>query len=392
MSRGVEHGGIGRVLRAVLLAALILVSVVACQEEESGTQRESPPPDKPVRGGTLTAAVSSDPGLLNPATTTSGAVHEASELLYNGLVSVNEDLEPVPELAKSWSVEDGGATYTFKLRDGVKWHDGEPFTSEDVKFSFEEMLLELHSRTAASVGPALDTIETPDDKTVVFNFKRPYAPFLLQLDVTEAPIVPEHVYAGSDPLENPANTEPVGTGPFEFVSYKKGSEIRYEANPDYFVKGQPYLDDVVIRIIPDPATQVAALESGEVDYLGSVSGPDIVRLKENPDIGTIQSNRGSGGSNCVMTMSFNLDRPMFQEPAVREAVGHALDRDKFVEQILFGAGRVAEAPISSGIPWAHAENLDLPAFDRAEAERLLDEVGWRETGEGPREARGVEGV
>lgn len=396
VGRVVGCGGTGEVLRsvsrAVFLAALILSSVVACQEQESNARKDSSAPDKPVRGGTLTAAISSDPGVLNPATSTSGAVHEASELLYNGLVSVNEDLEPVPELAESWKVQDDGATYTFTLRDGVKWHDGEPFTSEDVKFSFEEVLLELHSRTAASVGPALDSIETPDEKTVVFNFKHPYAPFLQQLDVTEAPIIPEHVYAGSDPLENPANTEPVGTGPFKFVSYKKGSEIRYEANPDYFVKGQPYLDEVVIRIIPDPATQVAALESGEVDYLGSVSGPDIARLEENPDVKTIESTRGSGGSNCIMTMSFNLERPMFQEPAVREAVAHALDRDKFVDQILFGAGRVAEAPISSGILWAHAEGLDVPTFDRAEAERLLEEAGWVESGDGPREAQGIEGV
>ncbi len=378
-------------MRAVLFAAVVLPSVVACQEQQPETE-EGTPPGKPVRGGTLTAAISSDPGILNPATTTSGAVHEASEILYNGLVSVNEDLEPVPELAESWEVEDDGATYRFSLRDDVKWHDGEPFTSEDVKFSFEKVLLEFHSRTAASVGPALDSIETPDEKTVVFSFKRPYAPFLLQLDVTEAPIIPKHVYEGSDPLENPANTEPVGTGPFKFVSYKKGSEIRYEANPDYFVEDQPYLDELVMRIIPDPATQIAALESGEVDYLGSVSGPDLARLEENPDVETIQTTRGSGGSNCIMTMSFNLQRSIFQEPEVREAVAHALDRERFVDQILFGAGQVAEAPISSGIPWAHAEGLDMPTFDREEAERLLDEAGWKESGDGSREAQGVEGV
>lgn len=374
------------------VSALAAFGAGACGTgQESGSEGEAPP-DEPVRGGTLTAAISSDPGILNPATTTSGAVHEASEILYNGLVSVNEDLEPVPELAESWEVEDGGATYRFTLRDGVKWHDGEPFTSEDVKFSFEEVLLELHSRTAASVGPALDSIETPDEKTVVFNFEQPYAPFLLQLDVTEAPIIPKHIYEGSDPLENPANTKPVGTGPFEFVSYKKGSEIRYKANPDYFVEDQPYLDELVMRIIPDPATQVAALESGEVDYLGSVSGPDLARLEENPDVETIESTRGSGGSNCIMTMSFNLERPIFQDPEVRRAVAHALDRERFVEQILFGAGRVAEAPISSGIPWAHAEGLDMPAFDQGEAERLLDEAGWKESADGPREAQGVEGV
>lgn len=382
-----------RMATLLVLTASVAFGVVACGSTEEGSgNEEQASPNKPMRGGTLTATISSDPGILNPATTTSGAVHEASELLYNGLVRINDDLEPEPELSEDWKVEDDGTKYTFTLRDDVKWHDGEPFTSEDVKYTFEKVLLKLHSRTAASVGPALDSIETPDERTVVFNFKHPYAPFMKQLDVTEAPIIPEHVYAGSDLLENPANTKPIGTGPFEFESYKKGAEIRYKANPDYFVKDQPYLDAVVMRIIPDPTTQVAALESGEVDYLGSVSGPDIARLGKSPDVETVESSRGSGGSNCIMTMSFNLDRPTFQDLRVRQAVFQALDRDKFVDQILFGAGRVAEAPISSGIPWAHADNLDMPAFDRAEAERLLDEAGWKESGDGSREAQGVEGV
>ncbi len=127
-------------------------------------------------GGTLVLAIDSDPGHLNPAITTSGATHTASELIYNGLVELGEDLEPLPELAESWQIEEDGAVYRFTLRDGVTWHDGEPFTSADVKFSFEEVLLEFHARTRASVGPVLDSIETPDDLTVVFNFSEPYAP------------------------------------------------------------------------------------------------------------------------------------------------------------------------------------------------------------------------
>lgn len=343
-------------------------------------------------GGTLVVAIDSDPGGLNPAITTQGGTHTASELLYNGLVGLDDDLQPVPELAESWEIEDDGRVYTFTLRDDVVWHDGEPFTSADVVFSFEEVLTELHSRTAASLGQALESVEAPDDTTVVFTFAEPYAPLLLQLDVTEAPIVPRHVYEGTDLQENPANNAPIGTGPFRFVSYEPDSEIVFEANPDYFVDGQPQLDRIVQRIIPERSTQIIALEAGEVDWLWSVSGPDRERLLADDAYGSLETSRNPGGANCIMTVSFNLERPLFQDVELRRAIAQAIDREAFLQNVIFGEGRVAEAPISSGIPWAHGEGIELPAYDVVAAEAALDAAGWVREGGGVRTAQGVEGV
>ena len=387
-------------LRSIVVLVTVALVAVACggddPETEEGAPTETTGEDvtagEPVQGGTLVAAIDSDPGQLNPAITTSGAVHTASELMFNGLVELDPDLEPVPGLAESWEIEEDGAVYRFTLRDGVTWHDGEPFTSADVKYSFEDVLLEFHSRTAASVGSTLESIETPDDQTVVFRFSQPYAPFLQQLNVTEAPILPEHIYAGTDPQENPANLAPVGTGPFRFVSYQPGQEVVLEANDDYFKPDLPYLDEVVMRIIPEEGNQVIALERGEVDWLFGVPGPDLARLEGNPDIEFLQTSVNPGGANCIMTTSFNLERPMFQTPEVREAIALALDRDQFLARVEFGQGAVAEAPIHSGIPFAHAENLDIPAFDQEGAAALLDEAGWVREGEGTRTASGVEGV
>ena len=348
--------------------------------------------DAPVRGGTVVAAIVSDPGHLNPAITTSGATHAASELLYNGLLGRDERGEPVPELAESWQIEQGGTVYRFRLRDGVRWHDGTPFTAADVKFTFEEVLVKYHARTRASMGAVLAGIEAPDDRTVVFRFKQPYAPLLYQLDATEAPIVARHVYQGTDPQTNPANSNPIGTGPFKLVSYTKGTEIRLVRNPTYFKAGLPHLDGLVMRIIPDLAVQVLALENGEVDFLWELPGPQQARLKGDPRFRTARTGYHPGGSNCIMTMSFNLDRPILKDLRVRQAVAHALDRQAFLTQILFGDGKVAAAPISSEIPWAHAAGLALPRPDRAEAEKLLDGAGWKKEGEGPRTARGVPGV
>src|SRR5262249_57428910 len=123
----------------------------------------------------------------NPAITTSGATHAASELISNGLLGRDERGDPVQELAESWQVEQGGALYRFRLRDGVKWHDGKPFTAADVKFTFEEVLLKFHARTPASMGALLAGIDTPDDPTVVFRFKQPHAARLCHSHPTEAP-------------------------------------------------------------------------------------------------------------------------------------------------------------------------------------------------------------
>ncbi|MFP5332600.1 MAG: ABC transporter substrate-binding protein [Acidimicrobiia bacterium] len=388
----------------VLVAVLALVSAACAGSSEATTTTTEPSPTtsgqveattttapEQESGGTLVVAISSDPGHLNPAITTSGGTHTASELLYDGLVELDDNGEPVPGLAESWDIEEDGRVYRFHLREGVTWHDGTPFTSADVKFAFEEVILQYHSRSAASIGQAIESIETPDDHTVVFTFRAPYAPLLQQLNVTEAPIVARHVYEGTDPTENPANLEPVGTGPFQFVSYSPDEEIRFAANENYFKDG-PYVDEVVQRVIPETGSQVIAFEAGEVDWLWGVPGPDLARFEANDEIGLLRTGINPGGQNCIMTISYNLDRPIFQNVDVRKAIAHAIDRDAFLERILFGQGAVAAAPIHSGIGFDHATDLDMPAYDPATASALLEGAGWVMDDSGVRVAQGVAGV
>ncbi len=344
----------------------------------------------PALGGTLVAAISQDPGQLNPAITTSGAVHSASELMYNGLVEIDENGKLVPELAESWTVKSGD--YTFKLRKGVTWHDGRPFTSADVKYTFEDPLPKYHSRARASLLDAVYRIETPDPQTVIFRFYKPYAAFLQQLNVTEAPILPAHLYSGTDPTRNPYNLKPVGTGPFQFESYKPGAELRLKANANYFKKGLPYLDGVVLRVIPDIGNQLIALEAGEADFLYGVNGADLSRVKANKSLSTLETLSNPGGSNCIMSMSFNLDKPIFADQRTRQAILQGLDRKQFLDRILFGQGKVATAPIASGIPFAHAKDLKIPGFDKAVAAKLLDDAGWKQAGSGTRTSVGVTGI
>ncbi len=293
-----------------------------------------------------------------------------ADSIYNGLVALDRDGTPRPDLARSWDFAPDGRTVTFRLVEGVRWHDGEPFTSADVKFSFEEALFRFHARARAGLAPAVESIETPDAKTVVFRLRRPHPALLRQLDVTEAPIIPRHVYAGKDLNQNPANLRPVGTGPFRFESYSRDDQVVLVRNPGYFKANLPRLDRLVFRILPNANTQLNAFLAGEVDMLARVSAIDAQRLKGQP-VTMVDTQAGAGGANCIMTLSFNLERPRMADLHVRQAFAHAIDREQILRLVIFGQGRVAAAPISTGIGWAHlrgrARRLPVRPVDRQSA-------------------------
>ncbi|MBM3129857.1 MAG: ABC transporter substrate-binding protein [Chloroflexi bacterium] len=333
------------------------------------------------QGGTFVIVAGTDPGHLNPAISTSGALHFSAGSLYNGLVALDKDFKPQPELADSWMITDDGKTYTFKLHPGVKWHDGKPFTSADVKFTFENLLLKFHARTQTGVAPVLDKIETPDDLTVVFRFKTPYAPLLQQLNVIEAPILPKHVYqVGGEPQNHPANLKPIGTGPFKFVEYKKGQQVVLERNREYFKSGLPYFDKLIFSIIPDTATALIAFERGEVDYV-SVPGSDVERISKLPGVIVERSPAGSGGSFCVQTIIPNHQRAPLDKLPVRQALNLAIDRQRMVQQVLFNQGRAARGPMAT-TAWYFDSTLPTFEYNAAKANQLLDSAGLAKGADG----------
>ncbi len=318
-------------------------------------------------------AIDADPGHFNPAITTGSHVHSVADSLFNGLVGLDQKQQPVPDLATSWQVSPDGLTYTFALAE-ARWHDDEPFTSADVKFTFENILLKHHARTRAGLGALIAGIDAPTPRTVVFRLKSPHAALLRRLDVTEAPILPRHVYqAIADPSSAEANTKPIGTGPFRLARYERDATIVLERNKSYFKPGLPQLDRLVFRIIKDPATRVLAFERGEIDYLPSVEGKDVALVMAKGGTTAVQSASGPGGGNCIMTISFNLDRERPRDPGVRTAVALSINRNRIVEQVLFGQGKVAHAPISSAVSWAHAAgSLTSYPYDPERANALLD--------------------
>jgi peptide/nickel transport system substrate-binding protein len=333
---------------------------------------------------TLVIALGSDPGALNPAVTTAGSTHPVTDQIFNGLVGLDADLNPVPELADRWSIEDEGRTYRFTLREGVKWHDGVPLTSADVKFTFEQALLKYHSRTRAALEGLLLEVETPNPVTAVFRLKRPYSPLLQRLDVVEASIIPKHQYEGQDLLNGEPTRRPVGTGPFRFVSYTPASHVVLERNREYFRANLPTIDRVVFRILPNSAMAVAALEQGEIDYVGSVPGPDADRLRRTSGIAVVAGTGGSGGSICQDVLIPNITRRPFDDIRVRRAFAHAIDRQFIVDRVYFNQGTPATGPISHLLTWAYTRETRQYPPDRDAARALLDAAGWKARHSGER--------
>lgn len=234
---------------------------------------------QPVRGGTVVVAMQSEPPTLTSAFNPAGFAEVVSTKVLEGLLTYDFDLTPLPALAESWSLSDDGLVYTFNLRRGVRWHDGEPFTSADVAFSLKEVWIKLHPRGSAIFANVTD-VSTPDDHTLVFKVSEPSPAIMKALASYGSQILPRHIYEGTDITSNPANNAPIGTGPFKFVEWQRGNFTRYERNEDYWDTGKPYVDELIFRYIADAGARAAAMETGEAQLatFNPVPLNDVERL------------------------------------------------------------------------------------------------------------------
>ncbi len=277
------------------------------------------------RGGTLVMLVQPEPPTLASYVSTSGPIGQVTSKIYEGLLEYDFGLKPIPGLAESWRVSPDGKTITFRLQKGVKFHDGKPFTSADVKFSILEVLKKLHPRGPATFRELTD-IDTPDAHTAVFRLAGPAPYLLMALSGYESPMLPKHLFVGTDIKASKYANAPVGTGPFKFVEWQRGQFMRLDRNPDYWKKGRPYLDRVVARFIADSATRTAAMEKGEVHVGGfaAIPWPDVKTLGKLPTIET--TTKGYEMSSPIVELDFNTRRAPFDNPKVRQAVSYAINR------------------------------------------------------------------
>ena len=334
------------------------------------------------RGGTLVIGLEADPGHFNLIVKPGTTVQVPAVNIYNKLITLDFNLNPKPELAKSWEVKDGGKTLIFHLRKGVKFHDGKEMTSEDVKFSLEKCL-PYNPRSRVFWKPVAEKVEAPDKYTVVVRLKKPFAPLLTVMGVIFGgpAIYPKHLWkdhVGSRKafLNAPWSKKPVGTGPFMFKEYKKGSHVSLVRNPNYWNAPKPYADKLVIRFISDANTRLIALEKGEIDYLRAALVPwdQADRLRKNPKL--VVLDKGGEATGQVDFMLLNLRRPITGNVKVRQAIAYALDKNQISQLASGGTAKVANGIMHSAMRWAHKGSFDQYKHDLKMANRLLDEAGY----------------
>ncbi|SHG89778.1 ABC transporter substrate-binding protein [Pollutimonas bauzanensis] len=336
----------------------------------------------PPQGGTLTLLLTGEPTTLVSVANTATPSLSVSAKVTEGLLKYGYDLSPQPQLATAWEVAPDGKTYTFKLRQGVKWHDGKAFTAEDVAFSIG-LAKTVHPR-GRSTFANVTAVETPDPYTVILRLSKP-APYLIKAFVaTETPIVPKHIYEGTDALGNPNGNAPIGTGPFKFKEWVRGSHIVYERNAQYWDQPKPYIDRLIVRFISDPAGAAIAFESGAVDlgYRTPVPLSDLKRLQDVPTLAF--ETKGNSYSYNVTRLEFNLDNQYFKNAKVRQAVAHAIDRNVIVKTVNYGYGSVSYSPIAPGLASYHDPAPTPYPYDVKKANELLDEAGYPRNGQGTR--------
>ena len=339
----------------------------------------------PRRGGTLVVAADGEPRNLNPAIVASNGVFFVASKVIEPLAEMSYGGDGlVPRLATSWQGSPDGRSATFKLREGVAWHDGQPFSSADVAFSAIEVWRKLQN-LGRVVFADLEAVETPDPATAIFRFAQP-TPFQLIRNALPAitSVLPRHLYAGTDIATNPANARLVGTGPFRFAEHRPGEFYRLERNPAFRDAQRPFLDAIVYRVLPDRNAIAAALESNQIQLSAFSAVPltDLARIGAVPGIAVIPG--GYEGITYQLTVEINHRRRELADARVRRAIAHAIDRRFVIETIFLGYARESNGPIPQFDTQFHDPSVPPPRFDVARANALLDDAGYRRGGDGVR--------
>jgi len=359
--------------RAVFPSIGLLLLLAACsggKPESAGKGTDVS--DVPAYGDAIVEGSIGDVSGFLTAVTTDASSHEAAGYVFNGLVRYDKNLKLEGELAESWEVSPDGKRITFHLRKGVRWHDGAPFTSDDVMFTYRRM---IDPRTPTAYGEDFRQVkraDAPGPHTFVVEYARPFAPALASWGMH---VLPKHLLENyPDISKSPLNKKPVGTGPYRFVEWKTGEKVVFDASPDYF-EGKPYIARVITRVIPDQATMFLELKSGGVDIM-TLTPPQYVRQTETAEFKK-SFNRYKYTASGYTYLGFRLSHPFFRDKRVRQAIAHAADKKALIDGVLLGLGQEATGPYKPGT-WAHNPDVRKYPHDPLRAKALLAEAGWRE--------------
>lgn len=327
---------------------------------------------QPAYGDTIVEGSIGEATNLIPMLASDSASHSISGLIFNGLVKYDKDVNLVGDLAESWEVSQGGLQITFRLRRGVTWQDGHPFTAHDVFFGFQTIVNPNTPTAYAEDFRQVKKAEVLDDTTFRVTYEKPFAPALTSWG--NLVVLPKHLLEGKDIARSELGRRPIGTGPYRFREWISRDRVVLEANPNYF-EGRPYIDRYVIRVIPDLATMFLELKAGSLDLMGLTP---IQYQRQTGDRFFQQNYRKYRYlANAYTYLGYNLQEPKFSDKRVRQALSYAINKEEIIKVVLLGSGVPATGPYKPGL-WFYNANVKKYPFDPAKAMALLREAGWED--------------
>ncbi len=386
----------GSAFVGVLISGVLLVA--ACTPATTPSASGSPGAST-VRGGTLILAIWQEPETLNPLYSTQTVNSLVNEVAVEGLLLIDPDGNYVPGLAREVPTRQNGGVklsadgkrldVTYHLLPGVKWSDGTPLTSADIKFSWQVRISDPKVSSREGYDKISD-VETPDDLTAIVHYKEIYSAFATRFDA----IQPKHLLDGVPDLSKHDYTRrPLGTGPFVIKEFVSGDHITAERNPNYRVKDRPLLDKVIFKVVPSREVAVAQLKAGEVDGMWLLLEAQVPDLEKDPSIKVV-----SVVSGRLERLELNLAKPgnpadpkvphpVLGDLAVRRALLLATPKQQIIDKLLFGQAKPGKSYLSIG--WAAPKDVDQEGYDPAKAKQVLDTAGWSVGSDGIRSKSGT---
>jgi ABC-type transport system substrate-binding protein len=346
-----------RQMLSLAVALCALATAVSCD-------RSAASPARAVPRGEFRVLTPAPPLSLNPDVVLDELAYVIGRNVFNHLVSLNEAGRILPELARSWTTSPDGLVYTLALERNVRWHDGVPFSSADVRWTLETIATQGFA--GREVLAPVSRIETPDEHTVVLTLRHPWSPLMTDLTGAGLAILPRHIYNGRDLATHPANRAPVGTGPFRFSRWHDDGTVVLVANDRYFRTG-PYVERVIFRPVA-PERVAELLRDGEADY-------SLVRPHFEPHAVPDRLEVHTLPTSARFYIAMNLRRAPFADVRVRRALASAVDRLAIVQGALGGVGAPALGWYTPDVEWAYNPAARVPVESRDEAARLLDQAG-----------------
>lgn len=359
-----------------LISALAIILVACSNNSENANSDSDNTPSDSGEEKILIVRGTGDPMSLNPNLTADDNAYPIVQNIYNRLVKLDASKQIIPDLAHDWDVSDDGESITFYLKEDAAWHDGEPVTSEDVKYTFDTVK-ENSSYYFSSRLDIVDSIEATDDHTVVFNLSSADVSFIADLGWYGTFILPEHVYNNGESWDdNDASKNPIGSGPFKFEESTQGVSISLVPNKDYH-DAEPKLDKLIFSIIPDEQTAIQALINGEIDVFENVPSASVEQLENDENI-RLQLNEYPSPARMV----FNFNEEVVSDPNVRKAIATAIDKEEISTKVYNGVQASEYSMYPSLIEWVANMEDTSPEFDLEKAEQYLIDGGYQKDAEG----------